>query len=100
MKESLPERTELGQRRDGAGEDDAVANERRFVDVNACRLEHRLQLLSDGVIRPSDERRFAIVRLEKTRRFLRSPPLEPPRNDPPWMATGERQRIYRIGARR
>ena len=42
----LPERAELRHRDDAAGERDAVADERRVLDVHARPLEHRLELLA------------------------------------------------------
>ena len=59
VKQSLAERAELGERRHGARQHDAVAHERRVVAVNAGRLEHRLELLAHDVPRTRDERRFA-----------------------------------------
>ena len=93
MKKSLPERTELGERRHLTAQNDAVPCERRLVHAHACRLEHRLELLAHDVVRPSDEGRFAIVRFEQATRLLFAPPRDPPRDEPPRMRVLERQHI-------
>ena len=64
MKQSLPKCAEIRQRRNLTAQHNAVARERRFVDVHTRRLQHRLELLTDGVKRSSDERRLAIVRFQ------------------------------------
>ena len=71
---------------DRAREHDAVANERRFVDVDSCRLEHRLELFAHRVIRSRDERCLAVIGLEQARGFLDAPSLDPARDDPSRMS--------------
>src|SRR5205807_2513162 len=82
VKEPLAKGPELSERRHGARQHDAVTHERRFADVNSRRLEHRLELLTHGVIWSSDERRLAIVRLEQLLCFAESPTRGPACNEP------------------
>ena len=51
-------------------------------------FEHRLELLAHDVIRPRDERRLAIVRVEQLRVSSASPALDPARDDPSRMRAG------------
>jgi hypothetical protein len=64
VKQTLPERTELGQRGNRTRENDAIVDERRIGNGDPSRLEHCLDLFSHGMHGPRDEWWLDIVRLQ------------------------------------